>query len=343
MQMRMRTISQTIGLSGVLAGLEPDNKFELPGWHVWCGSAVSGPDGRYYLLFSRWPERAGFESWVTHSEIAVAVSDRPAGPYRYLQTALGRTDKGWDRHVTHNPAVLKHQGKYYMYYMGTYGPNIPDTEEPQPATEIWWTYRNNQRIGLAVADHPAGPWQRADEPLVDVTPGSWDAWMTSNPSVCIGRDGQIVMMYKGVAEGEIPKGGAVNAGIATAGHPGGPFVKQRTPSLSNPEHPWAVEDPFIWFQDGSYYALVKDFQGYFTQSEPNTIALLESDDAVQWRPCRKALAMNRELTWGTGSKQFVHRLERPQLLLEEGVPVVLFCAVLESPEARSYNVHIPFR
>ncbi|WP_409345545.1 glycoside hydrolase family protein [Paenibacillus sp. MBLB4367] len=337
--MGLREIGRTIGFSDVLEELGPDNVFGMPGWHVWCGSAVRGGDGLYYLFFSRWPEEAGFEAWVTHSEIGLAVSEWPAGPYRFVRTLFDGNEADWDR-VTHNPAVLEHKGKYYLYYMGTNG--RPNARHPG-LHDVWWTHRNNQRIGVAEAKHPAGPWRRMKEPVLDVTPGSWDGLMTSNPSVCTGRDGQIVMMYKGVAEGPLPKGGAVNAGTAFAVHPAGPFVKRETPDIANPEHPWAVEDPCIWFEDGRYLALMKDFQGYFTKGEPSTIALLESDDGENWKPCPKPLAMRRELRWSAGRVQSVHRLERPQLLLENGRPVVCFLAVLETPEARSYSVHIPLR
>jgi hypothetical protein len=52
------------------------NKFTDPGYYVWCGSVTKGDDGKFYMLYSRWPLDDGFESWPVTSEIAVAVSDK---------------------------------------------------------------------------------------------------------------------------------------------------------------------------------------------------------------------------------------------------------------------------
>lgn len=109
-----------------------------------------------------------------------------------------------------------------MYYMGTHGPDISDLESAVDEV-TWWAYRNLQRIGVAVADHPTGPWTRGTSPVIDVSPGEWDGLMTSNPTVCETVDGRILIMYKGVAEGHPPKGGAVNAGVAFADHSLGTF------------------------------------------------------------------------------------------------------------------------
>ncbi|WP_204787665.1 glycoside hydrolase family protein [Paenibacillus oryzisoli] len=317
-------------------------KFELAGWHVWCGSMTRDAEGRYYLFYSRWPESAGFEAWVTHSEIAYAVADHPLGPFHHVDTIWTNRDRaaGWDRDVTHNPAILRHDNRYYLYYMGTHGPEF---DLDQPADEAtWWAYRNHQRIGVAVADHPAGPWTRGASPVLDVSPGEWDGLLTSNPTVCETPDGRILMMYKGVAEGPPPKGGAVNAGIAFADHPLGPFRKLPDPTVSNPTNDWAVEDPYVWCQGNHYYALMKDFQGYFTQSERGSVALFESSDGISWLPSRHVLAFDLRIHWAHQEPQSVFRLERPQLLFDDsGSPAVLLCAVLERAGSRSYNIRIP--
>src|SRR4051794_35102413 len=61
----------------------PENKFSDPDYYIWCGSMVAGPDGKYHLFYSRWPRVLGHAAWVTHSEVAHAVADSPAGPYRH--------------------------------------------------------------------------------------------------------------------------------------------------------------------------------------------------------------------------------------------------------------------
>ena len=67
------------------------------------------------------------------------------------------------------------------------------------------------------------------------------------------------MLYKAVsADGELPHGGSVIIGAATAESPLGPFRKNGKPQFVNPGEPWSVEDPFVWAEDGRLYALVKD-------------------------------------------------------------------------------------
>ncbi|MGG1517732.1 glycoside hydrolase family protein [Paenibacillus oryzisoli] len=317
-------------------------KFELEGWHVWCGSMTRDAEGRYYLIYSRWPEAAGFEAWATHSEMAYAVADSPLGPFRHVDAlwACREGEPRWDRDVVHNPVIVPYRGRYYLYYMGTHGPDFP-LDRPVDE-ETWWAYRNNQRIGVAVADHPSGPWERQPTPLIDTTPGAWDGLMTSNPTVCEMPDGRVLMMYKGVAEGPPPKGGAVNAGSAVADHPLGPFRKAAQPTVTNPTHDWAVEDPCIWWQEDRFYALMKDFQGYFTGAGRGSVALFASRDGFDWQPAPHALAFELAIPWANGSTQSVLRLERPQVWRDaDGQPRVLLCAVLEQHGSRAYNVQIP--
>lgn len=306
--------------------------FAMEGYHVWCGTVLRGPEGRYHLLFSRWPKAQGHNGWVTHSEIGYASADDPLGPFRFEGLALaGAGGDAWDRDVTHNPTMLEHEGKYYLYYIGNYG------------NGEYWDHRNRQRIGLATADHPSGPWRRFDRPLVDVSPGSWDTYIASNPTVTRGPDGRFYMIYKGVGPGPLPKGGAVVCGVAVADGPEGPFRKLAGPIMVNPENDWSVEDPYVWCQDGRFYALVKDFQGYFTKIGESSVALFESGDGLDWRPSACPLAFKREIRWEDGSATKVDALERPQLLFgEDGRPAVLYCAVGEDPlRETSYNVAIP--
>lgn len=307
--------------------------FKMDDYVVWCGTIAKHDDGLYYLLFSRWPKSEGHGGWVTCSEIGYAVSESPIGPFEYRGIALkGSGGENWDADCVHNPTVIKYQNKYYMYYMGNKG------------NGEYWNHRNNQRIGVAVSEHPAGPWKRFDKPIIDVTPGSFDHLMTSNPTATIGPDGKIVMVYKAVGDGPMPKGGRVICGVAIAGHPLGPFIKQPEPIMLNPENDWSVEDPFIWYQEDRFYALVKDFQGYFTGKEKGSVALFESMDGIKWEPAKNPCAFERKIQWDDGVTESFLRLERPQLLIDEGKPIVLLCAATNDKNGiDAFNVHIPLK
>lgn len=59
-----------------------DYRFLDKDYNIWCGTMVKGYDGKYHLYYSRWPFTYGHYGWVTNSEVAYAVADRPAGPWQ---------------------------------------------------------------------------------------------------------------------------------------------------------------------------------------------------------------------------------------------------------------------
>jgi beta-glucanase (GH16 family) len=316
-------------------------RFVDPDYYIWCGSMVQGDDRKYHLYYSRWPRKLGHNAWVTHSEIAYAVSDSPAGPFRHVSVVLPARGKlYWDGLTTHNPTILRAGGRYYLYYMG-------NTGDGQEMKTLNWTHRNNQRIGVAVAESPGGPWQRFDRPVLDVSkePGAPDSLLVSNPSVARRPDGGYLMVYKAVGkERPLPFGGPVVHLTATADSPTGPFTKQGKPIFLSPGVDFPAEDPFVWYDHRAerYQAVVKDNQGYFTKAG-KSLALWESKDGFDWKLSAHPLVSRVEVTWAGGAKQVLNSLERPQLLFApNGRPIVLLCAVDENgARDHSYNVQIP--
>lgn len=316
--------------------------FENPDWCIWCGSAVQGDDGKYHLFYSRWPSRLGHYAWVTHSEVAHAVADSPNGPYRHVDVVLpARGQKFWDGSCTHNPTILRVGKKFCLYYMGNVGDGIV------PPKGLNWTHRNQQRIGVAIADSPAGPWTRSDRPVVDISadPAAPDALMTSNPAVCVRPDGGLLMVYKAVAtKGPAPFGGPVVHLVATAENPEGPWQKNLTPIFTKPGEHFAAEDPFIWHDGERYRGIVKDNNGIFT-GRGYSLAHWESSDGFAWRPAKHVFVTTPEIAWTDGAKKKLNALERPQLIFDAaGAPSTLLCAgAYTSDRTRSFNVAIPLR
>ena len=326
--------------------LPASNRFSIPGYHVWCGAPVKGLDGRYHLYYSRWPVEVGFApGWALHSEIAYAVSDKPDGPYRHVNIALPQRginmatgQKYWDADVTHNPNAFLYQGRYYLYYTGQFGDgkNYP-------------MHRNHQRIGVAVANNPEGPWTRLDNPIVDINPDkkSFDSLCVTNPAACLRPDGGVLLIYKAVqfVEGK-EMGGNVRYGVAMAEKPDGPYIKTpaRVFEANNADKHWMLaEDPFIWFSERyhhQYYAIARDVVGTFSGASGG-ICLFESSDGLEWNPAKypKVLDSRFKLDDGTPSAK---NLERPSLLFENGEPKYLFGATDGyKPNVPSVNVQIP--
>ena len=310
--------------------IQRQSKFMLDEFLVWCGSMVRTPDGRCHLFFSRWPRSEGFEAWVTHSEIGYAVADDPLGPYRFECVTLRGSGLagGWDRDVIHNPTVLYVDGKFYLYYTGNYG------------NGEYWDHRNHQRVGVAVADRPSGPWRRFDRPLLDVNPEGWDCMVTTNPSVTQMPDGRFIMVYKAVDKlNPAPFYGPVGHGVAFADSPLGPFVRHPQAVFQSGAAAFTGEDPFVFCYRGKLYTILKDMKDFYS-SELRSLVLFESEDGIDWRLSREPKLLSRTLSWADGRVQEFYRLERPQLYFEDGEPAVFFGAVKPSSDCDdSYNIH----
>lgn len=322
-------------LNAQLSPVPPESKFHDEDDYVWGGSVVAGPEGKYHMFYSRWPRSTGFKGWLTHSEIAHAVSDEPGGPYRHVDVALpARGAAKWDGLCTHNPTIDFFDGQYHLYYTG-------NTGDGKNTKDYNWTHRNNQRIGVAVADHPRGPWTRSDQPLIDASPDedAHDALMTTNPSVCRRPDGTYLMVYKCAGKKKNPPAyGPVTHMVAVSDSPTGPFQKLPDPVFTAQGDSFPAEDPYIWVQDGRFFAIVKDMRGSFT-GKRHSMAVFESNDGVKWQLATNPLLTTAQVNWHNGGIETVERLERPQLLLKDGVPAILFCAVKKGND--TFNVHIP--
>ena len=330
-----------LDLHALQAPVPETAKFIDENYYIWGGSMVRDENGKCHLLYSRWPRNLKHKAWVTHSEIAHAVADNPLGPYKHVDVALPeRGEAFWDGHCTHNPTVHRFDGKYYLYYMGNRG-------DRKQSERLNWNHRNNQRIGVAVAMHPAGPWKRFDKPLIDVSTdeNAPDALMTSNPSICRLANGKFVLIYKAVGlQRKRPFGGPVVHLAATSESPVGPFKKQVKPLFAVPGVNFSAEDPFIWTQGNQCWAIVNDHHGAFNGLGTDSLSLFKSKNGLDWEVAPNVLVTDRSITWAGGKKQKLNRLERPQLWLENGTPAVLFCAAEETDkQLHSFNVHIPLK
>ena len=203
-----------------------------------------------------------------------------------------------------------------------------------------WTHRNSQRIGVALADSPDGPWLRFDRPLLEPTPGFHDALCCANPSVTERFGGGYLMVYKAVDDkGRLPFGGPVSHCVATSESPRGPFEKRPDRIFCKEGVFFPAEDPFIWRDDWRYWAIVKDYNGSFT-GNGKSLALFESDDGFDWKPSGNVLVSTLQIRWADGNVQKLQMLERPQLYIEEGRPLVLLCAAMDT-NGNTFNVQIP--
>jgi len=83
-------------------------------------------------------------------------------------------DLDWEGHLIEGPFVTKQQGRYWMFYAGN------DFSTPAYG------------IGVAVADHPFGPYEKRTEPLLK---SSRQWWAPGHASVAPGMDGRPQLFF----------------------------------------------------------------------------------------------------------------------------------------------------
>lgn len=325
--------------------------FESEGYWVWGSSMVQGDDGRYHLFVSRFPRSLPFHpGWMVASEIVHAVADTPEGPYRFSEVALPpRGAQYWDGRSTHNPRIVRHGGKYYLFYMGSTHP-FEQPDSSQLTLESKWCIvgRANKRIGVAVADSPYGPWARSESPALDTKPGTFYSLLTSNPSPVVHADGSVVMIFKGRSYVGDDSYSDMALGAASAPFITGPY------SVLNAEAPileqngrCEAEDPFLWHDADGYHIIFKDHVAQFT-GEKGGGAMAHSDDGIRWTTDNDPKAYSLTVEWADGTVRRQGQLERPFIYFESGQPKYAFFATMDGPggfenATRSWNMVIPIR
>lgn len=317
--------------------------FRDDAWWTWCGSPARGDDGRHHLFSSRWSKRTAFTpNWLTNSQIVRAVSRTPMGPYTYVEEVLPpRGERRWDGMMTHNPTIHRHGGTWLLFYTGTtYAGGMPesgclDRDDPRRLQA-----RANQRIGLATAPTPEGPWTRRDAPILEPRPGQWDAMMVTNAAPVVQADGSVLLLYKSTADDR----SRLRYGVAHAEHWAGPYRRIRDEPLFG-DGP-SYEDAYVWHEGGQYHLIFNDMTGHFT-GEDQAGGHATSSDGLEWTCTGKSYS--RRVTWDDGRTTVQGSYERPQVLCDAvGRAAWLFTATADGPggyaaASNTWTMARPFR
>ncbi len=326
--------------------------FRMDGYWVWCGSVIRGDDGRYQMFASRWPRDVSFApNWLTNSEVVRTVSDTPAGPYEFVEVVLPQRGRCyWDGLMTHNPTIHRFEDEYLLFYTGT-NYSFPT---PGPGVELselqWKEARRKQAIGLATAPSVEGPWERRNLPILEPRPGKWDGLITTNPAACVHADGSVLLAYKSTAHDD----DLLRLGVARAPRAEGPYERlsdeplfdfgrdeQGTPTSRH------AEDPYIWWSGECYEMVAKDMNGKIC-GEPGAGLHGVSYDGAVWEVADPPKALSRTVAWDDGTETTFAHVERPQVLIEDGTPTHLFCAVGNAVGdmrgmTETWNIAIPLK
>ncbi len=318
--------------AGRLAPVPQRGGFRQPDHWVWCGSVIGGEDGRYHMYASRWPKAYPFfDGYRVASEVIHAVAETPVGPYAFQSVVLpDRGEAYWDGRMTHNPSILRIGDQYALFYIGaTYRGARPAPDELHAETSpVPDASYATIRIGLATSDAPEGPWKRRDTPIISSRRGHWDASVITNPAPCLAPDGRLLVYYRG----NLPRAPGVRGGrIGLAAAPG---IEQPFERLTDEPilafGPGRIEDPYVWWNGTVYELVAKDLTGELT-GEFHAGIHAWSTDAISWNLGDPPKAWSRTIQWDDGRSTTLGSLERPQILLEAGVPTHVCFAVADGP------------
>lgn len=320
--------------------VKSNSGYRDPAYWVWGSSIIQGDDGLYHMFVARWSKKKPFfVTWATDSEIVHCFSETPEGPYTFSDVALGkRSPEYWDGQSCGNPKILRHDGKYILYYMGSTHPlpPFPDGAKGDPRCPHMRIARANKRIGVAVADSPFGPWTRMDYPVLDTVPGTYYSYLTSNPAPVIREDGSVLMVFK-ARRYKTFEPGPFTLGVATAKHYSEPFdFVTEEPFVG--EYGFDVEDPHLWMTDkGKYALLAKDFSGELSGKACGGF-YLESDDGLTWDFTQAQPAYGLKLPFKGGKVREMGHMERVSAVLDENNKLThLTFAVMKDGRRNSFS------
>ena len=330
--------------------LPMDSGFRLPNTSVWGSQVVQGDDGLFHMVASVYPGNLDFyKTWLLQAQIVHATAPTPSGPFALRGVALGYGAEGaWDRSVM-NPKLLRApDGTWLLFYTGDGYPGPwPTPQDPEPVDER--IPQASQRVGLATAASPAGPFLRTGAPVLEPRAAQWDARITTNPAVTLMANGTLLLIYKASnPAGANTTQTQVCFGVASAPDWKSPFVRARDdPILPCPKNSFLAEDPCVFYTPatGFYHLIFKDFSGSITHAGYSGAHAI-SADGVNWAYTAPALAYTTTHVWSDGRIRTQKQQERPQVLLgADGAPLGVYYATNTGldGQAEFWNMYQPLR
>ena len=186
----------------------------------------------------------------------------------------------------------------------------------------------NQRVGLATALTPYGPWARRDQPIIGVGAAgtTWDDLFTTNPTPHVFANGSALLIYKARSSEDFNN---MRTGVAFAKHWGGPYERVGSGPI---DVPGGCEDAGIYYSEAMQVFRMVLHCGCSYQSVWSTDGAnwRRTADPVPW--CNVSMAAGN-----VGDYAVLRRRERPKWLVdpESGRPIGLFTGVEPSGDMHS--------
>uniref|UniRef100_A0A7S4N9D3 EGF-like domain-containing protein n=1 Tax=Odontella aurita TaxID=265563 RepID=A0A7S4N9D3_9STRA len=355
-----------------LLNLQPtakENGLQIPGTTTWGGSILADPEHGFVMFVAKMVNRCRLGSWQTNSEVVVATSAEPLGPY----TEAGSTvAPPW----AHNPQAIyvpaqnsEDHGTYCVFTLGDgvpiHGP-IKDcaSQHPTKAGVLDVGYEHaleeirrlhssdndpcagapekNRTVSFVIwhsSTGALGPWlphvtSINDFPCAYPFPANW------NPSPYLLLDGRVRIMVHSCTS---PWGGEV---LVEAPSWEGPYVPITSDVTTCTK---CAEDPFLW-KDGRghwhvLYHKMFDPPGNNPVPSPGWVGGHSfSKNGLDWSPIERAY--NTTVHYEDGMRIEMKRRERPKLIFDkDGVTPTHLSNGVISPEneGATYTLVVPLQ
>jgi len=288
--------------------------YHVPLHYSWGGSVINDGTGTYHMFASEFVNECGLMSWETNSQVIHATSSKPEGPFVVKNIALPTEH--------HNPTIRRAlDGTYLIFCIGEDYDHPTNCTGDEPGERLPGV--GTGTINLAYSTSLDGPWQQIDQAnMIHGRAGKWDE-MVTNPAPVILQNGTVLLFYRGSSTQGTTK--IYQIGLASAPSWKGPYTRVVDSSLFTVSN----EDPFVWQEtDGHFHMLTHYFAGGGGHAF--------SADGVNWKFA--GVAYNESVVWDDNTTTKFGRRERPQVLIENGKPVILFNGVTPEGSNDSFTI-----
>lgn len=230
-------------------------------------SSVIRVDGTYYVYYTKsvgpYFGKSHLGTLVTkqfpwdYADIWCAASDDGIN-WKEQGCAVARGERGaFDDRTVCTPDVLAHGGKYYLVY--------------QTQTTAGSYTGISEKVGMAVADLPTGPWAKVESPILEpMENGRWFGesgsynnghfWGVVHDPMLMAYNGHYLLYYKCSTEREPGvkptykmryAGPDTRWGVALSSQAMGPYTHSEYNPITNSGH-----ETLLWHYDGGIAALL---------------------------------------------------------------------------------------
>lgn len=197
-------------------------------------------DGTFYIFYSVEDMSTG-----TYGAIGLATASSVTGPYtKYASNPILTPGSAgaWDSRRVCEPGVMFDGTQWVMAFM---------------AETLSATYGLSEKLGIATASAPEGPWTKAaGNPVLGFSAGSWDSVLLADPDIFY-DNGRYWMLYSGGSNGDGTGTRPWSLGLAYADTPGGPWSKHVSNPISRNGGDGAFDQKATWrgsiYKEGNTY------------------------------------------------------------------------------------------